>query len=108
MGKMALLLALAGLALGLWLGFNPASHRALVRLWDRTSLSRAHSGAQALVSVRQWNSRVSRWMRSSPRPLAEPKSPPIRLYTATQISSAWQAFWHALEGIWLRIAAKIS
>ena len=111
MGKMAVLLMLAGLAVGLWLGFNPATHKELVRLWNSTSVTgvpRAHGGGSpALISLRQLDARVSRFFRSAPRVQAEPKSQPETSPAWTQISAALQALWRALERIWLSILAKI-
>ena len=110
MGRMGVLLVLAGLAVGLWLGFNPATHKELVRLWNSTSAtaaSPARGRSPGLISLRQLDARVARFFRSAPKVQAEPKSQPETPSAWTQISAALQALWHALERIWLSILAKI-
>jgi hypothetical protein len=92
----------------LWLGFNPETHKELVRLWNSTTVSQAHGrSSPALISLRQLDARVARFFRSAPRVQAEPKSQPETPSVWTQISAALQALWRALERIWLSILAQI-
>ena len=67
MGKLAALLLIAGLALGLWLGFNPTTHKDLIKFWDRARTSPAQAQRGTAVDLRQLDSKVSIWFRTSTR-----------------------------------------
>ena len=65
MSKFAVLFLLVGLAIGLWLGFNPQTHRQLTRFWNRTTTSQSSERPKASVDARQWDQTVNRWLRST-------------------------------------------
>ena len=99
----ALLFLVVGLAIGLWLGFNPTSHRDLVRWWDRETSSRAERN----LGVSQLNSRLSRSLQNSPKPLAQPGAQTDTVPTTGQIGTELHAFWVALERVWLNLLAQL-
>jgi hypothetical protein len=110
MGKSALLLILVGLVVGLWLGFNPTTHRELVRWWDRTtaaSQARASGTPSADVSLRQLDRRIARWFRTETRPPSTPPASSSPVPTGNEILSTLQAFWHALEQVWVRFLLNL-
>jgi hypothetical protein len=107
MGKFTPLLVLAGLAVGLWLGFNPTTHKELMRLWDSGIATQAYSQPRTLANLRQLDRRVSLFLRSSPTTEASPRSERTAAPTWAKISAAFQGFWRALQEIWLRLTAKI-
>ncbi len=103
-----LLLLLVGLAIGLYLGFNPAAHRDLVRWWDReTAASRSEHSGQTGFSVGRLNSQLARSLRTSPKPLAEPGAQTNTVPTSNQIGDELHAFWLALERLWLSFLAQL-
>ncbi len=106
--RYAILFLLVGLGLGLWLGFNPAAHRDVVRWWDRTRSNETSSTIPSALNTRQLDRSLSRFLRFTPRPQPVPKSEPSTVPTGTQISTELQALWNALQRIWLDIIAKIS
>lgn|SRR5512142_424391 len=107
MGRAAFLFLLVGLALGLWLGFNPAAHRDIVRWWNREVAAQTDGKPHAAAAVRQLNSRLTRSLENSPKPLARSGSQPNSVPTLNQIGAELHAFWLALERIWLNFAAKL-
>ncbi len=111
MGKSAVLLLLIGLAVGLWLGFNPATHRDLVRWWDRTTAAQArnHTTAtpSAAISLRQLDRSISRWFRTAARPQSSPPEKSSPSPTWSQVVGTLQAFWHALEQVWVRFLLSL-
>jgi hypothetical protein len=106
MGKFAFLFLIAGLAIGLWLGFTPASYRAIVRWWQETSSSRQESAASPSNTLRRWDRGINRFLRSVPVRRAEPPKD-NSVPTGPQISAELQAFWQALRDIWLRLLLKL-
>ena len=112
MNRYSLFLILAGLAVGLFLGFNPTAHRDLVRWWDSATAKASTSQRQAngtpapLISLRQFDSSVARLFRTSPRPQTSNRSEPATVWS--QIVAAWQQLWHALQKIWLSVVAKFA
>ncbi len=113
MGRYGLLLVVVGLIIGLFLGFNPATHRALVRWWDRTATAspttRAERPAPAPFSLRQLDSSVARLFRTTPRAeVHTPRTEPSTLPIVSQIEAALHQIWLALQRLWLSIEAKFA
>ena len=107
MGRSALLFLLIGLAVGLWLGFNPAAHRAVVQWWNREAATRSAANPANPLGIRQLNSRVARSLRSSPKPLVQPSAQTNKIPTLTQIGDELHTFWLALERVWLNFWAQL-
>ncbi len=109
MGRIAVLFVLAGLAVGLWLGFNPSTHRELVRLWDNATVSQARTRRTTTVfSLRQLDQSVARLFRSTPRAGVTPRTEPSTSTAWNQFVALLQSFWHALERIWASLTAKVT
>ena len=106
MGKSAVIFLIVGLAIGLWLGFNPTSHRELVRSWRSATTGQVREQNSSVHNLRQLDTTVGRWLRSSGRSRADTETQPSTATASRQISAAWNSFWNALENIWLNIAAK--
>jgi hypothetical protein len=107
MGKFAVLFILAGLAVGLWLGFNPAAHRQVVRMWERANAGQASVPLQPLINFRRLNRQAARWLgaRDEVAPQAQPANP--KLLNWQEISDAFQAFVHAVRQIIVGLLTKI-
>jgi hypothetical protein len=105
MGKSAVLLVLLGLVVGLWLGFNPTTHRELARWWDHTAAPAAHTSGTptADVNLRQLDRRITRWFRTEARPQSTPPAASSPVPSSNEIVATLQAFWHALEQVWVRL-----
>ncbi len=108
MQKYGLLLLIAGLAIGLWLGFNPAAHREVVRLWREATVSQARGKpTSAQLSIRRLDTQIARLFRTTPRAQVTTRSQPNTVPGWSQIVAMLQAFWHALQRIWLSIVGSI-
>jgi len=107
MGKSAVLLLLVGLAVGLWLGFNPTTHRELARWWTRTANTQASERPSSDVNLHQLDRRLTQWLRTGARPADQPPAQKSPVPTGAQISTTLQAFWHALEQIWVRFLLRL-
>ncbi len=111
MGRYGLLLVLVGLVIGLYLGFNPATHRALVRWWDRTATASRTTSAERSApepfSLKQFDNSVARLFRTTPRAEVRPQTEPA-LPVVSQIESALHQLWLALQRLWLSIEAKFA
>ncbi len=106
MGRFAVLFLLIGLAVGLYLGFNPTTHRQLVRWWDHERITQTSARPTPLVDMRGLNARVNRLLRTASTPRSEPTSKPETVPSSNQISAELQAFWNALRQIWLNFIAQ--
>ncbi len=105
--RFTLLFLLIGLAVGLWLGFDPATHRDLVRWWDRTERNGAASTLPGIVNTRQLSRKAGRLLQTSPKPQQAPQDQPSVVPTSRDISVELQAFWNALQRIWLQFLASL-
>ena len=103
----ALLFLLIGLAVGLYLGFNPTTRRDLTHWWNRETASQVDGKSQAALGIRQLNSQLNRSLRSSPKPLSQPGAQQNNVPTTGQIGNELHAFWLALERIWLNFLAQL-
>jgi len=98
MNKLPVLLLIAGLAIGLWLGFNPTTHRELVGFWNSaTKTDQAHARPVAALNIRQLDQKVAVWFRTTTRVQVTPQSRPTALPIWKQISAALQTFWNAMQ-----------
>ena len=97
MSKLPWLLLIAGLATGLWLGFNPTTHRELVRFWNNaTKTSETHARPIGSLDLRQLDRKVNGWFRSTARVQAQPLRP-SSLPIWKQVSAGLEAFWNAIQ-----------
>ena len=106
MAKYVLLFLIVGLAIGLALGFNPVTHRQIVRWWTHTERQSSVTVPTVFGRTTPWNSRLSRLLRSSPRPQLAPPSDRAIVPSSSQISAELQMFWNALHRLWLSLVAK--
>ena len=106
--RYAILFLLIGLGIGLGLGFNPAAHRDTVRWWNRVQRNERASTVPGALAANgnQLNRRLSRSLR--PTSKLQPAAGSGTVPTAPQISTELQAFWNALQRIWLNITAQAS
>ena len=98
MNRSPILLLIAGLAIGLFLGFNPTAHKDLVRFWSNaTKTSQGHAQPVAALDLRQLDRKVTVWFRTTSRAQVTSPSRPGTLPIWKQISAALQAFWNAVQ-----------
>ncbi len=109
MGKSAVLLVLIGLAVGLWLGFNPTTHRELVRWWEHTTASQARTRETptAAINLRQLDRSITRWFRTEARPQSTTPERSNPVPSSNEIVATLQAFLRALEQIWVQFLLKL-
>ncbi len=95
------LLVLVGLAVGLWLGFNPHAHQQVVQDWDRARLAFIHATASLHLS-----SKVALAPKSTTR--VEPiTTSPSANAALKQITTAFQSLVSSLQRLWLQITARV-
>jgi len=96
----ALLLVL-GLAVGLWLGFNPKAHQETVRDWDWASAAVAHARVTSAGGP---------LVPQPPLVGTRPGSLP-RVSTSAawkEIAAVSETLWHSVQGLWVRVTASIA
>ena len=112
MGKYAALFVFVGLALGLWLGFNPAAHRAVVRWWRDTRNGNVTQTTAHAPDLRRLDSQANRLLRNAqaarPAPLITQPEPRDTVPSGMQIGQELQAFWNALGRIWRSVVGRIA
>ncbi len=95
------LLVLAALAVGLWLGFNPHMHQQIVQSWQHARTAFVHSTASLHLPLG-----LSSTSRTTVH--AQPPTAPVST-TATwkQITTAFDSLMASLHRLWLNISARI-
>ncbi len=98
MSKIAVvILVLAALAVGLWLGFNPRMHAQIVQSWDRTRASWTHLTAQLHLTPAA-KARVS--------PTAHVQAPNLSA-AWKQITTAFESLFSDLQHLWRNVTARV-
>jgi len=104
MSKFApILLLVAGLALGLWLGFNPHAHQQVVQDWNhaRTALVQVTAKAR-LTSAPAVSTKVNLTTH------VQAPSVPNASATWKQVTTAFESLVSSLQRLWLNVTARIS
>ncbi len=106
--KYAGLLLILGLAVGLWLGFNPQAHKQTLQTWDQTKAAFLQIKTETTAKLHDWNSHTASWLKSSPKAETKPQAKPSSPSSAwKQITTAFEAFWNSMQRIWTNITAKL-
>jgi hypothetical protein len=108
MGKTAVLFLLIGLVVGLWLGFNPAAHRQVLRWWDQAQQGQKVSTLPGQSNTPQLSRRASRLPQLSLQLQPAAKTGPSIVPTGAQISTELKALWNGLLSIWQQLLARFS
>ena len=123
MARSAVLLLIVGLAVGLWLGFNPQAHQQTVQQWDniKSSFLKIKSGtavkAPSLNISNTSTTQVSSKSKSKSKNTSQAQQPvaqqpttqqPAPSFDWKQITTAFAPILNALQSIWANITAKLS
>lgn len=91
-----ILLLVLGLAIGLWLGFNPQAHQQTLQTWDHSKTAFVQMTAKAPAVH---------------APTSTAKPAPAVAPTASnawkQITIAFESMLHSLQRLWLNVTARI-
>ncbi len=102
MSRMAgtVLLVIAGLAVGLWLGFNPRAHQEVIHSWDQAQTAIAHMKFNSTANVR---------VAQPPTARTKPSSTPPATVSITwkQVTTAFDDLWLSMQRLWLNVSARI-
>lgn len=102
MFKFAGLLLLLGLAVGLWLGFNPQAHREALQSWDGAKAVSVNIQTQVSAKLHEWTG------QSGSQEQSAPNSAPRPTETAWgQLTSILHTLWSSIQRFWLSISAKL-
>ena len=101
MSRSAGLLLILGLALGLWIGFNPQAHQQTVQAWNQAKSSYVSFQSRADVKVQNWTSNLDTHVQVNPGPA----QPVTASKTWKEVSSALDMFWNSMQRIWTSFTA---
>lgn len=104
MSKFApILLVAAGLAVGLWLGFNPHTHQQIVQNWNHARTALVQMTAKVhLASVPAGSTKINLTTHVQ-APTAPSASAAWR-----QIPTAFESLVSSLQRLWVNVTARIS
>lgn len=95
------LMLIVGLAIGLWLGFNPTAHKETERTWNQARTSIVGLESQAGVKTPKARTTIT---TSKPAPDVKP----IATDAWKQITTAFNTLLASVERLWTNISARIS
>ncbi len=95
------LLVLAALAVGLFLGFNPRTHQEIVATWNHERAAWLHNTASLHLPLGL--TATSRTSTRTPAPVA----PVTSSATWKQITTAFESLVTSLHRLWLNLSTKI-
>jgi len=107
MFKTTALLFVLGVALGLWLGFNPQTHGKVMRSWDDTKAFFAKLETNAAASINHWTNQANTQAQTGQRAVSKVTARPFT-DAWRQFVSAWTTFMVSLQKIWQELVSNIN
>ncbi|HUH96316.1 MAG TPA: hypothetical protein VLZ89_03095 [Anaerolineales bacterium] len=105
MFKSTVLLFVLGIALGLWLGFNPQAHGKVVQNWDHTRVFFAGLETNFSNTIHTWTMRTEVQAQDGQKTVSNISARPFT--TAwQQFVSAGGTFLQSIQRIWLGLIAS--
>ncbi len=101
--RFAGLILILGLALGLWIGFNPKAHQDAVQSWDREKASFQALQVEASVKFHEWSSPNVSGGASPSIEIPQPLLTFWRDFTSTLAN-----IWDAIVNVWMKIIRGLS
>ena len=110
MTRATVLFLILGLAVGLWLGFNPQAHQQTIKQWDSAKSAFLKIKADSSVQVQGLSSQTSSSSssKSNSKSRYAPQSQPSASTAWKQVTTAFESFWTAMQRIWVNVTAKIN
>jgi hypothetical protein len=105
--KAAVLLFVLGIALGLWLGFNPMMHEKVVQNWDHAMTFLGDLGANISTTIGAWTSRARTQVQVGQKTVSKVNAKPFA-NAWQQFAAAWSTFIDSLQRIWHELASNIN
>lgn len=107
MFKSAGLLLVLGLAIGLWLGFNPQAHQKVLQSWNETKASYLKIQTQIAAKFNGWGTQLSSTKQTASNSSAN--SVPKWINTAwQQLASIFNTIWNSVRRLWSSISANLN
>ncbi len=104
--KSAGFLLLLGLAIGLWLGFNPQAHEKVVQSWNDAKASYMRIQKQVMTQVNGWTTQLGSTKQTASNSVG---SVPKWINTAWhQLASIFNTIWSSARKLWLSLAANLN
>jgi hypothetical protein len=107
MFRSAVLLLVVGLAVGLWLGFNPQAHQQTIQKWDSVKSAYLKFMSDANMKVQGLNSHISTSLQTNPGSKSVTPSQPTATEAWKQITTAFDSFWTSMQRFFANVTAKI-
>ncbi len=107
MAKSVVLFLMLGLAIGLWLGFNPQAHSQTIQKWDSVKTAYLKIKAETTAKIQGLNSHLTLSLPSSPKSSSAPPSQPAVSSAWKQVSTAFEVIWSSMQKFWTNATAKI-
>ena len=99
-------LLIIGLAIGLFLGFNPQAHQATIQKWDSARSSYLKFMANATAKVQGLNSHITSTAQSGSRVTNQPQTSVSSSWN--QVSTAFENLWASVQKFFANVTAKIN
>jgi hypothetical protein len=107
MFKSTVLLFVLGIALGLWLGFNPQAHGKVVQNWDHTNVFFVRLETNFSNTIDAWTMRTKAQAQVGQKTVSNISTRPFK--TAwQQFVSAGETFLQSIQRIWLGLVGNLN
>lgn len=99
-------LLLIGLAIGLFLGFNPQAHQATIQKWDSLHSSYLKFMSNATAKAQGLNSHITSTTQTGSRTTGQPQ---ISVPSSwKQVSAVFENLWESVQRFFANVTAKIN
>jgi len=107
MFKSTALLLVLGIALGLWVGFNPQAHKKVVQSWDNTKTFFARLETNVSGTISAWTIQTKSQAQVGKKTVASITTKPFAA-AWQQFVSAGGTFLQSMQRIWLELMTNLS
>jgi hypothetical protein len=97
-----LLLGIAGLALGLWIGYNPQMHREALQHVHEVRAAYLEMKTDATLQIQKSTS----WISSGVHIVSKGPDSGSRGSSLTRITAGLSRFWDSVRSFWARVTAQ--
>ena len=108
MFRSAVLLVTIGLAVGLWLGFNPQAHQQTIKKWDSVKTSYLKFMTDANLKIQGLRSHITTSPQASPKVKIVSPSQTTAFSVWKQVTTAFETLWGSVQRFFATVTAKIN
>jgi hypothetical protein len=108
MARYTVMFLILGLAVGLWLGFNPQAHQQTVQQWDSVKSAFLKTKTETTLKIPSLNSNSTTTVQKGSKSTTTAPNQPSFSQDWNRVSTAFEDIWISMQRFWANITARIN